>query len=610
MNRTTDRVIRIIAFLLVMVVLRGGLILAIDRISQASGMRLEMTGDGLDIPTTVDQRLYFVQDDRPAAGTLREWQIRRPPETRFVLVLGYLSGRLSLRADGQVLHQTEDPEADGYSPSLSTVRYVSDRIVSPLSDTVTLSLSGDAARQATLYVASESHIRTVMELRLSLQAVMLTILLFLTGIAIGFRLFNRTPATRYILFFSLMGLTSILKAVNAGNVQFLARLIHLSAEHSAAIDRTMTFFNLVWPILFIASVFDLKIPKRVLFPGLLIYSALLMESIVFRTAFPEIQAAMGLTMLINMGILLWGFVHRRELSGLLTAVSLIYSTLTLYYTGIVTGRFDSGPLDFLINPAYLGVVIYLSGFFLVLFIKYVRYLRRIEQERLELDRVRLLQGINHDLNLPLSVIKLNSQMIERYEMSRGNTLDCARAIVASARDLETMTANMSEYLSLRQVDEQTDLRGCDLASCLDKLERHYQIYRQQPGFSFTVDQDDQTCCLAIEELHLCRMLYNLIDNAFKHNPDGVDVRVRSRIGQSLTLEVEDNGRGIPPQEHQTVFRPFHRLDHSRSVSGMGLGLVVVQRVVEQLGGTIRLYTPRDGRGIGIRIRLPLDTAPC
>ena len=88
---------------------------------------------------------------------------------------------------------------------------------------------------------------------------------------------------------------------------------------------------------------------------------------------------------------------------------------------------------------------------------------------------------------------------------------------------------------------------------------------------------------------LVRVLQNLLQNAIRHTPADGTVRMEARRGPAgLELVIEDTGEGIPAAALDQVFEPFWRGDRARSTSGSGLGLALAKRIVESLGGQIRV----------------------
>ena len=104
---------------------------------------------------------------------------------------------------------------------------------------------------------------------------------------------------------------------------------------------------------------------------------------------------------------------------------------------------------------------------------------------------------------------------------------------------------------------------------------------------------------------LVRVLQNLLQNAIRHTPsDGGSVRVEAeRSLHELRLAVQDHGEGIEEASLDRVFEPFWRGDAARSSSGSGLGLALASRIVQALGGDIRVESA-PARGARFEVLLP------
>jgi signal transduction histidine kinase len=100
---------------------------------------------------------------------------------------------------------------------------------------------------------------------------------------------------------------------------------------------------------------------------------------------------------------------------------------------------------------------------------------------------------------------------------------------------------------------------------------------------------------------LVRVLQNLLQNAIRHTPADGTVRMEAhRRPNGLELVVEDTGEGIDPAALHRVFEPFWRGDAARSSNGSGLGLALAKRIVESLGGQIRVQSePANGSRFAI-----------
>jgi two-component system sensor histidine kinase ResE len=106
---------------------------------------------------------------------------------------------------------------------------------------------------------------------------------------------------------------------------------------------------------------------------------------------------------------------------------------------------------------------------------------------------------------------------------------------------------------------------------------------------------------------LAQVFTNLIDNAIKHTDSGGVIRVRNETDSAwITVHVEDNGSGIPPEELSRIFERFYQLDKARAASGprgAGLGLAISKEIVEAHGGSLTAKSV-PGRGSRFTVRLP------
>jgi len=109
-----------------------------------------------------------------------------------------------------------------------------------------------------------------------------------------------------------------------------------------------------------------------------------------------------------------------------------------------------------------------------------------------------------------------------------------------------------------------------------------------------------------------QVLVNLIENAAKYSPPASTITLRAfRTGNAVTIEIEDEGIGIPNNDLEKVFDKFFRVEQGdRVVAGTGLGLSICRGIVEEHGGRIIAISPgRSGRGAIFRVMLPIEETP-
>ena len=281
----------------------------------------------------------------------------------------------------------------------------------------------------------------------------------------------------------------------------------------------------------------------------------------------------------------------------------VFSAFVIYGS-LVNGRvYKSGAMAFYIYAAYLGAVIYLAVFFVVFILDFFRRLKELEGEKKEYERITLLRGIGHDMKLPLTVIKMNNQMLMKYRLEGEELKECAKMSTEAALELEKMADNISSYINMEVLvsnDYVTSFR-----ECFDKTVRHYSALSSVSGYDFSASWDGEDAALPIKSLQIERIFYNLLDNAMKYNKTGGNVSLSCRVEhKKAIILVQDSGIGMEKDQLDKIFMPFYRADESRTVDGLGLGLSVVKGIIENLKGEIKAES-KTGIGTKITVILPL-----
>lgn len=219
--------------------------------------------------------------------------------------------------------------------------------------------------------------------------------------------------------------------------------------------------------------------------------------------------------------------------------------------------------------------------------------------RLVRNRTTLLAGISHDLRTPLARMRIE------LEMLRGN--ENRELIAGLANDIDEMDALISQTLLLArglgseaEPEVETDL--CEL------IRQTVEIL-ESPGAEIALSLAGE-CRQPAKANSLKRVIGNLLENALAYG-DGKPVSVRYQADpDEIRIEVTDRGPGIPPEEREAIFQPFHRLEGSRNktTGGSGLGLAIVQQLCAANGWQIEV-NPAPGGGTTFTLRLPRAAAP-
>jgi signal transduction histidine kinase len=218
---------------------------------------------------------------------------------------------------------------------------------------------------------------------------------------------------------------------------------------------------------------------------------------------------------------------------------------------------------------------------------------QLRLRRLIDDRTQMLAAISHDLKTPITRLRLRAEFIEEPGLQE-----------KMLADLAEMEAIVASTLAFARSDARSEgSEAVDLADMLQSLAEARADSGALVGY-----EGPAHLTIKARPVALRRALSNLIDNAIKY---GSSAHVALRLeGAQAAVEIDDQGPGIAEEQMELVFRPYYRLEGSRSreTGGVGLGLSIARAVIRAEGGEIALSNRADG-GLRARVTLPLGTAP-
>lgn len=229
----------------------------------------------------------------------------------------------------------------------------------------------------------------------------------------------------------------------------------------------------------------------------------------------------------------------------------------------------------------------------------------MEKRRLEESKQRLLVHISHDLKTPITTIQgyanaLQLGMIED-EAKKQRTINL---IHDKTKLVAELIDDVFELSKLESPDYPIVMEASDLAEFVREMAVEYYDPFEERGFAFECDIPAQEVIVPFNGKLLYRTVSNLLANALKYNPPGTQVRLTLVDGQEeISIEVADNGVGIPTELRDRVFDAFVRGDAARkSDGGTGLGLTIARHIVEKHDGRLRLCA--DGGWTRFELTLP------
>lgn len=214
-------------------------------------------------------------------------------------------------------------------------------------------------------------------------------------------------------------------------------------------------------------------------------------------------------------------------------------------------------------------------------------------------------NIAHDLRTPLTRLHnklevLRSELVEALGEGHPATLQAEETI----SDAQEMLATFNALLRIARIESGSRRAGfdrVDLVPLAADVAELYEPVAADKGQTLSLETNVEAWVHGDRDL-LFQAIGNLVDNAVKYTPEGGMITVRVGADEKgVLIEIADNGPGIPGELHAEVFRRFFRADHSRSSPGSGLGLALVQAVIQLHGAEISLADNEPG--LRVRVRL-------
>jgi two-component system, OmpR family, osmolarity sensor histidine kinase EnvZ len=216
-----------------------------------------------------------------------------------------------------------------------------------------------------------------------------------------------------------------------------------------------------------------------------------------------------------------------------------------------------------------------------------------ELAKVEEDRAVMLAGISHDLRTPLARLRLETEMSVSDDEAKRNM----------ALDIDQLDAIIDKFMDYARPGE-VKLTAVHLSSLVD---REMAAFRDPSQIRITSRVAIDTKVMA-DETELGRVLANLFENARRYgrSTDTGIARVvvsYARTGPWVILSVRDHGPGVDPRKIAQLTTPFFRGDAARTAAtGAGLGLAIVEKAIQRMGGTFEIANAADG-GLIAHIRL-------
>lgn len=235
-----------------------------------------------------------------------------------------------------------------------------------------------------------------------------------------------------------------------------------------------------------------------------------------------------------------------------------------------------------------------------------RLIKALERER-ELSELksRFVTMASHEFRTPLTTIQSSSTLLGMYT---GDAYDKEKAthVKRIKNSVKLLTEILNDFLSLEKLEKGNPVPKYEIIRLQDFLDEIIpeveSLKRDTQQLEVKYDGLDD---ITTDSQFLKNILYNLLSNAFKYSSRDDKVILKAEVLDStLTMSVIDHGMGIPLEEQEYIFDRFFRAHNVANIHGTGLGLTIVKKYVDLLGGTLS-FASNNGEATIFKLELPM-----
>lgn len=225
-----------------------------------------------------------------------------------------------------------------------------------------------------------------------------------------------------------------------------------------------------------------------------------------------------------------------------------------------------------------------------IFIVQRAYKAIIHEKNLADLKAKFVATVSHELRTPLSLIQLYSETLHHGRIEEAQKQTYENTILAELHRINSMVNNIVEHSKFDNSNQQFHLKEQNLTLCCQEVIQVFQYRLQMEDFELKADLESGVIC-HFDWQSMTQILYNLIDNAIKYSGDKKIIEIELKSTQrKIYLSISDHGIGIPKENREQIFQEYFRVDndHVFAQRGTGIGLALVQKMVNSNGGRIQV----------------------
>lgn len=241
-----------------------------------------------------------------------------------------------------------------------------------------------------------------------------------------------------------------------------------------------------------------------------------------------------------------------------------------------------------------------------------------QQTQGEKTRIRMKDGMVantvHELRTPLTAIIASLEIIlsHRSNMTEDELMEFISQANIAGKHMMFLVNDLLDSAAIEAGRINMDTERCNLRSLLNDAKRSMEMVAAAKSMRLNVPDVNSRIHITADYARVMQVIYNLVSNSVKYSPEGGSVALRAWANmESVTIEIEDEGEGIPMSMRARLFTKFSRIHKQGEESGMqssGIGLYLSKKLVELMQGTIGYRESDSGRGSVFWFTLPMAPA--
>lgn len=232
--------------------------------------------------------------------------------------------------------------------------------------------------------------------------------------------------------------------------------------------------------------------------------------------------------------------------------------------------------------------------------------KQVNLEKLHEDRMMLFTNLSHELRTPLSLVIAPLENLLKDSMLTGRVQTSLEIVLKNARRLLFIANELLDFRKKESSTLELKVAAGNFSLFVYEIVLSFSQLAEQRNINLIYEGKDDGIHLWYDRFWMEKVLFNLLSNAFKNTPDQGKIELISQIKNSnYILSIKDTGTGIPVDQLDAIFEPFHQVRSNENYSnGTGIGLSLVKGIIEMHSGVVKAENNTDG-GACFTVYLPL-----